>query len=765
MSQTRVQESATGSTTPRRINFSDGNHALHVQALLTWLPDDLHDAPGIDWTQLPSAVIGYLVNTAGENPWASSLALAAAIGRGAMKEQALKISISCLNCLLSNVQKICGIEQVSELTKSVWESYVTQKELTPGDARYFKIYTAFTESHFPDHLDHLNPRERAKFEPYLLPRLPRGFCKQHFPRLATDEGEKQRRKGKSDVLAPLHSLLVALVRFRKQSAQRLLSAYHEALSHAKTGEVEFPFPFSYEEELGAVNRDARAVAEVHLEKRPVTLHFLLWDRRSWVKQHPSDYQSAAIKRKADRGIGEFAKPQFFVQCLNPADELLWFGDLIKYRLLQRDMPGNITPEDARQRQQILAQLGIVRGLSCTRDGILTPAQDLTLVLCQAIARTGTLVFDVEALCRGALFASALTTIALTNGSRMSELLQVSADRFKVRPYAVQKDGNLARQERVMHLQWLLPKGKRTEAERKLFPISDWSWDQLREIAQDLKSAHQGRIPVVRPHPHNTKAEDLSPERYLFQWDASPDGKSGSFHPEDVASLLRFILYGLDFRTREGEPFSVSMHLLRHVMANAASNEHAVPMNAVARVLHHEQRGDCVPAATLYYGEATEDQSLAVFASFQTDLEVWAASLLVELPNAQEVAGMEDDLRESFERWHTLLETTLGFCGNPDLCPRGYNRTLCVGCPHLVVDPRKRKHALHWRNAYVQYASDLEAKGSTLDARQVRLHIQDLERHIKEMDLLQQAIEDGRRKPVFLLLPSAPYQEVIVDAQA
>src|SRR5579859_4505605 len=100
MSQTGVQESATRPTTPRRINFSDGKHELHVQTLLTWLPDDLHDALGIDWTQLPSAVIGYLVNTVGENPWASSLALAAAVGRGAMNELALRNSISCLNCLL-----------------------------------------------------------------------------------------------------------------------------------------------------------------------------------------------------------------------------------------------------------------------------------------------------------------------------------------------------------------------------------------------------------------------------------------------------------------------------------------------------------------------------------------------------------------------------------------------------------------------------------------------------------------------------------------
>ncbi len=244
MSQARVQESVARPTTTRWINFSDGNRALHLQALFTWLPDDLCDVPCIDWTHLPSAVIGYLVNTVGESPWASSLVLAALVGRGAMNELALLKSISCLNRLLRNVQKFCCIQRVSELTKRIWESYVSQKELTPGDDRCFRIYTAFTESHFPDYLGQLTSQERTTFEPYLLPRLPRGFCKQHFPRLATDEGEKQRRKGKSDVLAPLHSLLVALVRFRKQSAQRLLSAYHEALSHAKTGAVEFPFPFS-----------------------------------------------------------------------------------------------------------------------------------------------------------------------------------------------------------------------------------------------------------------------------------------------------------------------------------------------------------------------------------------------------------------------------------------------------------------------------------------------------------------------------------------
>jgi hypothetical protein len=134
---------------------------------------------------------------------------------------------------------------------------------------------------------------------------------------------------------------------------------------------------------------------------------------------------------------------------------------------------------------------------------------------------------------------------------MSELLQVSADRFKVRPYIVSQTG----EERVMHLQLLLPKGKHTEAERKLFPISEWSWDLLREIAVELKRAHQGHIPVVRPHPGNNKAEDLSPERYLFQWDASPDGKLGAFDPEDVAVSCASCCMGWTSARETGSPLA------------------------------------------------------------------------------------------------------------------------------------------------------------------------------------------------------------------
>jgi hypothetical protein len=394
-----------------------------------------------------------------------------------------------------------------------------------------------------------------------------------------------------------------------------------------------------------------------------------------------------------------------------------------------------------------------------------PSQESTNIFSNAIARTGALVFDPEALWRGVLFGAALATIALTNGSRMTELLQVSADRFKVHPYVAQKGGHLPREERVIHLQLLLPKGKQTEAERKLFLMSDGAYELLCEIAQELRMAHNGHIPVVHPNSNNSKSQDLSPERYLFQWDATPDGRLGAFSPHDVGDLLRFILYGLEFHTKDGEPFSVSVHLLRHVMATAARHEHEVPAEAVAHALHHENRPGTIPESTQYYSQETEERSLRAFVDFQMNLEEWAASLLVEVPGEQEFAQMDERLRESFERWHTLLETTLGFCGNFDLCPRGYNRTLCVGCPHLVIDPRKRSNAMHWRTAYAQQASELEAQGNSVDARQCRLLVRDLDTHIHEMDILQASIEDGIHKPVFLQLPSASYEEVIIDEEA
>jgi hypothetical protein len=97
-----------------------------------------------------------------------------------------------------------------------------------------------------------------------------------------------------------------------------------------------------------------------------------------------------------------------------------------------------------------------------------------------------------------------------------------------------------------------------------------------------------------------------------------------------------------------------------------------------------------------------------------------------------------------------------------LCPRGYQRNLCIGCPHLVADYRKRPIAAKWRNVYARQAEELDRDGNMVDARQSRLLVRELDDLINSMDVIAQALDYGRR-PLFLQLPVTPYEEVFPDA--
>lgn len=86
--------------------------------------------------------------------------------------------------------------------------------------------------------------------------------------------------------------------------------------------------------------------------------------------------------------------------------------------------------------------------------------------------------------RGSVMGAALTTIALSNGSRVNELLQISFNKERriVRteevpvlgndgrpPFA--EDGRPVLRQVKLHFQLLLPKGAKSDEERQLFPLS------------------------------------------------------------------------------------------------------------------------------------------------------------------------------------------------------------------------------------------------------------------------------------------------------
>jgi hypothetical protein len=194
------------------------------------------------------------------------------------------------------------------------------------------------------------------------------------------------------------------------------------------------------------------------------------------------------------------------------------------------------------------------------------------------------------------------------------------------------------------------------------------------------------------------------------------------------------------------------------MATHARQYRQVPPEAIAHFfLHHRLQvltGHSPSSSEMsdYYFQMTEEQR---FASIREDLdeqEEMDRALLDSRPSARDLEQMNEDLRMTYEQWHTLHPTAFGNCGCPGLCPRGYDRSLCLGCSFLVTDPERMGAALAWRASYATQAEMLEAQGNGIDARQARIKVQQLDDIINVMRLQVQAEVDGRYIPLHRILP-------------
>src|SRR6266566_1852140 len=594
----------------------------------------------------------------------------------------------------------------------MWYDWLDSREKTEGTRNQLQAYAAVATGHFPRYLSRLEEGERLRMQRYAFPPLPPDMTRKQLAQKQVRQDQQVRRKEQSDILVPLYPVLRQLVRFRKQVAERLLVAIREASRKVEAGEAVLPFRFVHTDAIPEVNRDARTIADVQLVGRQVTMHFLLWDKRTWVEHHP-------------------------------------------------------------ERLRLARQLGFSRGCDSDRPGLLCTGERW---FSDVGHRNGDFVFEPEALYRGVVFGAALAMIALSNGSRVSELLQVSwnQERRVTRTETVVvlgEDGQplrgdngkpLTKQVKI-YLQHLLPKGAKSEEERQLFPLSREAMRLLGEIKTMLEEAH-GAIPVADPSRTNTKYEDLKPERYLFQWAATPDGQQGSLSTGDVQVLLRFILHGLELTTAQGKPIRVSTHLLRHVMATHARQYRHVPPEAIAHFfLHHRLtlltgREPRPSAVSYYYFQMTEEQRFATIRADLEEQEEMDRTLMQMAPALRDLEQKNEDLQAVFDEWQTLHPTALGNCGCPGLCPRGVDRALCIGCSYLVEDPERMGAALAWRASYAKQAELLEAQGSVIDARQARLKVQKLDDHITVMRLQLQAEADGRYIPLYKVLPS-PHHKV------
>ena len=786
--QPRAQTTESGSTTstPQRKRASQrrGKHNFvywdpeaQYAAFLNWLPKELHDAPGINWTQLSPNIMRYCIMTIKDSPDAAVLAVAAASMRS-IDQVSQQTALKQVNQLLREFRATGQVHTLADLRQEeIWYAWAERQQQSTRGHSLVNGYAALSTGHLPRYLRLLDSGQRQRMQHYLLPPPPLDLREKYFPYRRVDAAQKAKRKSETDVLTPLYPVLRQLVRLRKQLAERMMAAIRAARRKVEAGEVTLPYRFDHLDVIPEVNRDARTVAELQILGRQVTIPLILWNKSTWLLHHQDRYDRRSV-RMARHGKEAYTPEHnaFFVQFDGPAANCLWFGDLIERHLFQRFDAENLHLEGYQARWHYARQLGFSNGVECGRPGLLSPGD---VWLARAAERGKELLFEPESLYRGIVMGAALTTIALSNGSRVNELLQISFNKERriVRTEEVPvlgqdgrpqfaKDGKPLLRQVKLHFQLLLPKGAKSDEERQLFPLSKEAIRLLGEVKALLEQAH-GEVPIVFPTRSNTKYEHLGPERYLFQWNASSDGAVGALNTRDVQALLRFILHGLDLATSQGKPIRVSVHVLRHVMATHARHYRHVPPEVIAHFyLHHRLREltsstPGLSAISEYYTLQTEAQRFAAIRADLDEQEELDHLLLQMAPTVRDLEQKNVELQAVYEIWHALHPTAFGHCGCPGLCPRGNDRAHCLGCGYHVEDPEKLGAALVWCESYAKLAALCEAQGNAIDARQARIKVQLLDDMITVMRLQLEEEAAGRYIPVFKVLPS-PYRNEEAD---
>ncbi len=603
-----------------RLNFSDPKEReAHVRAFWAWLPKELHHAPDMHWERLSSQVMGYLIRNVANSPDAKAIAFATGCIIGAVKKRTVASYCAHLTYLLRQLRASYGMQSLTDLrSRQIWERFIEGRTPTSGEIRLLLTYDSVAFTHIRTYLEGLDVRQRTIWEAYALPPLPANFTEKHGLTSSQTVAAARHRKEQSDVLLPLFPLLIEIAQLRKQAAERLVKEFRRHRDRAIAGEIELPYQFEYKDRLISVSKEAPTISAVEVIEREVTLSFTLWDRVSWVRSQPKRYsRHVQWKQQAQVGVYSPERTMYFLQYHGESSDLLWCGDLIAHNLLWKTArPPSWQP--AENREDVTYE-----EFRITRPGLLSPVKADGLWL-RRIKRPDEVLFEPESLYRGILYAAALATVALTNGCRLSELLQISATRFETIAVDELKNQQPTGRKIGILVQNLLPKGYTKESDRQFFLIGELAGRLLAEIGRLLEATHAGGVPVVHPY-QSTKEEDLVPEPYLFQWDAKDDGRIGLLVGTDVAHLLRFLFHGLDLATRTGKPIRVVPHLLRHVLATHARTVKNVPAEAVAYLLHHRvhlsssRHALSISEATAYYSRMTLEQVLALlFEGHHTD---------------------------------------------------------------------------------------------------------------------------------------------------
>jgi hypothetical protein len=519
-----------------------------LRAFMAWLPSELHNAPGMNWSLLPPDVMRYCLQSMGKGPDTLYLAMAVAAAYGAISPNSLLQLLRNLHALLNALRAVCGMEDISDLHRvELWNEFAARTQPTKTRSQQLSAYSAMSAKHYPRYLAELQSQDASVMQRYRLPPLPVGFLSSEGRAYELNTRSRDRQQVIRETLLPLVPALCELVVLRKRAMRQVLDAFHRAQQQVELG-ASLPLAFALNVRYPSL---APWDETWKLQQQDCPLHFWLWDRRSWVLGHQERYSQNFVK-KVREAKGPYApeQEQYFVEFDGQASELLWFGDLVEHRLLQHLSATQEGDPTLSTRLELARALGCSHGCSTGIGGLLQP--DTKWLAFHA--RAGDLLFDPEALFRGVLYSAALGTLALISGATTGELLHISADRWVNEP-----EGTFQR---------LIP--ERAQAgEELLLEISPQAMTLLQEIEHGLVKAH-GEVPIVAVSRQVARFDLLRPERYVFQW------REHMLSRRDTEVLVLLLLHKVDVKSVDGMPIPLT---LDHLCLGGN-----VPLEARARAL-------------------------------------------------------------------------------------------------------------------------------------------------------------------------------------
>jgi hypothetical protein len=385
-------------------------------------PDIVH-APQLDWSQVHPHTVIYLARSVQGKPWVNHLAFLTVI-----LTSYTKLDPGTIRGMIYMIHKrFCEIFSRYQINSVLdWKPrehlprYMNDTELPDGlSKRQEFLYTYSASARYCTfYLRTLPENEQSIYRQWALPDIPKDFYSRISRADILSIERQQRRKEKTDALAPHYARIRGESHLRWNQLKRLRDKYYEVVARVSAGQETLPVSFSYEEQS--------------LGKR---LHFKLWDRYTFAEKHADQYHRCS-RGQCRRRVGSFApeKNNLFLEFTQASsledgsqdsDALLWFGDLLRYNLLGH-APLCGTAEEIQQAQAYLRNWGygkeedeaLLAPFRSSIAGLLAWPKAQIDFLREAQKRTPGLIFLVEPLYAAATFGLAILDFCTTTGARI-----------------------------------------------------------------------------------------------------------------------------------------------------------------------------------------------------------------------------------------------------------------------------------------------------------------------------------------------------------